>query len=143
MQGLVAGRVLTTTQSVMNTSNRSSSEILTQADISACTDISGFGLLGHLAEMLAGSELKPVLKIENLPIQDGVEALIARGVHSSLLPQNESFLLSVSWNEALRKRKVWPILLDPQTSGGLLVTAEEGKEDLLKKAGFQAIGHIV
>jgi len=143
MQGLVAGRVLASTQVVMNTSNRFCSETLVQADISACTDISGFGLLGHLSEMLAGSGLKPVLEFGNIPVQDGVKALSARGVHSSLLPQNEAFLLSVPWSDALRKRKVWPILLDPQTSGGLLVTAEEGKENLLKKAGFQVIGRIV
>ncbi|MDG2176952.1 MAG: selenide, water dikinase SelD [Gammaproteobacteria bacterium] len=143
MQGLVAGRVVATTQAVMNTSNRSCSESLVQADISACTDISGFGLLGHLSEMLAGSPLKPVLEFENIPIQDGVKALSARGVHSSLLPQNEAFLLSVSWSNSFCKHKAWPILLDPQTSGGLLVTAEEGKENLLKKAGFQGIGRIV
>jgi selenide, water dikinase len=143
MQGLVAGKVLATTQAVMNTSNRSCSESLAQTEISACTDISGFGLLGHLSEMLAGSGMKPVLKMEDLPIQEGVEALTARGVHSSLLPQNEAFLLSVPWSEAFCKHKAWPILLDPQTSGGLLITASEGQEDQLKQAGFLKIGRVV
>jgi len=142
MQGLAAGRVLSETQAVMNTSNRSGFETLEQAEISACTDISGFGLLGHLAEMLAGSDLKPVLEFENIPIQIGAKELSARGVYSSLLPQNEAFLLSVPWTDVFCKHKTWPILLDPQTSGGLLVTSKKGNEKLLKEAGFQKIGWV-
>ena len=142
MQGLVSGRVVTATQAVMNSSNRSTSETLAQADISACTDISGFGLLGHLSEMLAGSDLKPVLEFENIPVQKGVKALCVQGVHSSLLPQNEAFLLSNTWSEVFYKHKDWPILLDPQTSGGLLIMAAEGQEILLNQAGFRKIGKL-
>ena len=113
------------------------SQILSQAH--AMTDVTGFGLAGHLLGMCEASGLSAQLDRATLPMMQGAEALSARGIRSSLFPQNRALLPEI----ALDARSA--VLFDPQTSGGLLAalpaTATSACLDQLQAAGYQA-AHI-
>lgn len=99
----------------------------------ACTDVTGFGLLGHLLEMLEaspapgrpGAESAGVhieLDLAAVPVLDGAEELAARGVVSSLHPRNLHFRRALQDPAAASKDPRYPLLFDPQTAGGLLAS---------------------
>jgi selenide,water dikinase len=81
--------------------------------------VSGFGLLGHLGEMLEASGVDAALDTTKLPILPGAVTLLGRGVRSSLHAANESARRHLGEPES--ERPVDALLFDPQTSGGLLV----------------------
>jgi selenide, water dikinase len=81
---------------------------------SAGTDVTGFGLAGHLDEMLRASSVSAVLRMEDIPLLPGARALAAHGVESTLGPANRRVLAGFGGTDAV-------LLADPQTSGGLLV----------------------
>jgi selenide,water dikinase len=85
--------------------------------VSAGTDVTGFGLAGHLLEMLAASGLDGALDLDAIPVLDGVLELSAAGHESTLRPGNEG---AASGAVAPLAHPVWPLLFDPQTAGGLL-----------------------
>lgn len=143
MQGRTPGKVLIPALDIMNTSNRSGYAALAAIDVHACTDISGFGLLGHLAEMLGDFSFRPQIDMQAIPVLPDVETLLNAGISSSLLPQNAARVLTASWAEQYRGHFLWPLLLDPQTSGGLLASVESGVQPVLEQAGFRRIGSIV
>jgi selenide,water dikinase len=78
----------------------------------AGTDITGFGLAGHLQEMLEASDAGAILRLEAIPALPGARALAAHGIESTLAPENRRILGNAP-DTAL--------LVDPQTSGGLLL----------------------
>jgi selenide, water dikinase len=84
---------------------------------SACTDVTGFGLLGHLLEMLLASNMDAVLEPDAIPAIDGALALFERGITSSLHADNVAALTSLGTGQ---DRPIAPLLIDPQTAGGLL-----------------------
>jgi selenide,water dikinase len=96
---------------LMATLNRDVAEVMIQYPVHACTDITGFGLLGHLAEMVDGSGLGVVLDSKNIPILSEALDYAAMG----LLPE-PMVEFSSSVNPLIRD-----LLFDPQTSGGLLI----------------------
>ena len=117
----------------MQLSNRGAAEILTGYKVHACTDVTGFGLAGHLREMLKGSGLGARLEAETLPVLPGAGACLEElGVRSGLHAANERFCGFIG--------KAPPILFDPQTSGGLLFgIAADGADSCvadLKEAGY-------
>lgn len=106
----------------MVVSNRDGARILTAHGATACTDLTGFGLLGHLVEMTRPSGVDAELDLSALPVLDGAEACLAAGFASSLAPAN------VRLRRALRNQAVfvqhprYPLIFDPQTAGGLLAS---------------------
>lgn len=97
----------------------------------ACTDVTGFGLLGHLLEMIEASRVaeppgagpagvRIELDLAAAPVLDGAEELAARGVVSSLHPRNLRFRRALQDLAAASKDPRYPLLFDPQTAGGLL-----------------------
>ena len=146
MQGYTTGRDMQRVLSEMAHSNQQAWQALEKADVSACTDVSGFGLLGHLSEMLTESGLSIDLDMDRLPLLAGVETLISRGVRSSLHLQNEKNsrkFIDLPGIHRLEQHDLWAVLLDPQTSGGLLAAVKKGAELSLEEAGFHQIGCIV
>ncbi len=117
-------------------SNRAAAEELDQYDIHACTDITGFGLAGHLEEML-GQDRGARIKVSNLPVLPGSLACLESGVSSSLHAANRR---SVRYQEAPE------IFYDPQTSGGLMVAVPASIADScvasLRHAGYDAASII-
>src|SRR5271166_1823905 len=113
----------------------------------ACTDVTGFGLLGHLLEMLRASGVDAVLDPEAIPALDGALPLLGSGVTSSLHADNIAALADL--DPAAQLHRVAPLLIDPQTAGGLLagVPADRAAACLveLQALGYRAalIGRIV
>ena len=83
----------------------------------ACTDITGFGLLGHLLEMLQASDVDAELTLDALPVLPGAAGLAAAGIESTLKPDNEA---AAAASHAPVTHLAYPLLFDPQTAGGLL-----------------------
>lgn len=135
-------------------SNQAAAACLLQYGATACTDITGFGLVGHLAEMVQASlgqtDFSVILQWDALPILPGALVTAGRGILSSLQPQN---LASVAWlsdGETLRHEAKFPLLFDPQTSGGLLaaVPIAQAPDCLLalRNIGYQdsaIVGQVV
>lgn len=106
------------------------------AEIHACTDITGFGLMGHLSEMMEGSETSCVLEMDEIPLLPGVRELAEAGVSPGGASNNRChFGKGVSFDESITDSDK-AILFDPQTSGGLLLSVKkEDAEGLLKRLG--------
>lgn len=104
----------------MRQSNQAAAQCLQATGAIACTDITGFGLLGHLVEMVRASAVDVTLDLAALPWLPGAAETLAQGLFSSLHPEN---LRSRHWIANLAEavgHPRYPILFDPQTSGGLL-----------------------
>jgi len=101
----------------MRQSNRAAAAVLRDHGASAMTDVTGFGLIGHLGEMLAASLAAAELDPAAVPLYPGALELAQAGISSTLLPENLSLasLLRGTVDAPLRT-----LLFDPQTSGGLL-----------------------
>jgi selenide,water dikinase len=103
-------------------SNQIAAKIFLEYGATACTDITGFGLLGHLIEMIKASGVGVELDLEAIPILEGAIETVKMGITSSLQTQNlraSSYISNMS--EAINNPK-YPLLFDPQTSGGLLAS---------------------
>ncbi|PZX16332.1 selenophosphate synthase [Palleronia aestuarii] len=96
----------------------------------AITDVTGFGLAGHLMGLLDASVLAADLDLGALPLLDGVAALLDRGVRSSLHASNRAALDRMRMPEDTRSE----ILFDPQTAGGLLACLPEGEAEAVLRA---------
>ena len=108
----------------MLASNRAAAEILMRHGATACTDVTGFGLAGHLVEMVRASAAGVALAAADLPILDGALDCLAAGIESSLHGQNARQARAIRGGEA---GTLPPILFDPQTAGGLLASVPEGR----------------
>jgi selenide,water dikinase len=101
--------------------NSTASAIMRRFPVHACSDVTGFGLLGHAHEMASGSDVTIVLEAARLPLLPSVRRLAEQGCLTGGCRRNREYLASriaidVSVSEALVE-----VALDPQTSGGLLI----------------------
>jgi selenide,water dikinase len=107
----------------------------------ACTDVTGFGLLGHLLEMLSASTADARLDPDRIPALDGAMSLLRQGLTSSLHAGNSAALAAL-FGEAAHDQALAALLIDPQTAGGLLagVPAERAADclDELRRLGYRA-----
>lgn len=108
----------------MRTSNATASVILQEFGATACTDVTGFGLAGHLLEMLNASGVAAALWRDRIPALPGALELAMHGVQSTLAPENRRLLPAIGTDARAA------LAIDPQTSGGLLAgIAWERAED--------------
>jgi selenide,water dikinase len=114
MRGLAHAAWLQAAIASMRSTNAIAAALFREFGVTACTDVSGFGLAGHLMEMLRASRVGAVIWPEALSALPGALELAARGVESTLAPQNRRVL------PLARSGATTPLLFDPQTSGGLL-----------------------
>jgi selenide,water dikinase len=128
----------------MATLNRAAAEAMVEVGVNAGTDVTGFGILGHLHEMAEGSGVAAVLEYDCLPLFDGVERYAAAGV----VPGRTNDVIEhvrhfTSWaahpapegpDAPVEDLTRWRVLCDPQTSGGLLMSVEGSKADELMAA---------
>jgi selenide,water dikinase len=141
MQGLARVDWLAATLASMARSNGAAAAVLRRFAITACTDVTGFGLGGHLMEMLRASGVAAEL-VASLPALPGARELAAGGVASTLAPANRAWL-DLGDGEAVA------LLSDPQTSGGLLagMPAEQAEACVaaLVEAGCEAtlVGQVM
>lgn len=138
MRGLAAAASVDHALAEMRRSNRQAAEILQRHGATAMTDVSGFGLIGHLGEMLTASGAEAELDLPAVPLYAGVIAKARDGVASTLLAENlaQLPLLRAEIDAATKA-----VLFDPQTSGGLLagVPAEAAADCI---AALRSAGHV-
>ncbi|NER80682.1 MAG: selenide, water dikinase SelD [Leptolyngbya sp. SIO1D8] len=93
-----------------------------QHDVTACTDVSGFGLMGHLLEMVQASQVAVELDLQDLPLLFGASDTLQQEIVSSLQAQNMQAAHAIKNAKSYAHHPAYPILFDPQTAGGLLAT---------------------
>jgi selenide,water dikinase len=126
--GAVAGAV-----NCMDSSNAASVEILRDCGVNALTDVTGFGLLGHLSEMLRGSGCGVSLRLKEIPLLPGALLMAKQGVASSLQAANALALADFTLAADLDTERLG-LLSDPQTSGGLLASVPALRADACLEA---------
>lgn len=110
---------------VMSALNRGAAEAAADFDLSACTDVTGFGLLGHLKEMTESSGVDAEIYLDAVPIIAGTRELATAGVVPGGTINNHAFVAPVvDWDPSI-PRTDQLLLCDAQTSGGLLLIVGE------------------
>lgn len=119
---------------VMTTLNKAAAEAMLKVGVNACTDVTGFGLMGHLHEMLKASKVGARIFASKVPILDGVLDLIEQQVYPAGARSNKRFVdASTRWHDEISE-SMRIALCDPQTSGGLLISVQREKADTLMEA---------
>jgi len=121
MQGSTRGADIQSAMQAMLSSNRIAARIVQQHDARAITDVTGFGLLGHMERLLngLGSGNGAVVHLRSVPFLPGAVKTAMLGVRSSLWPSNSAILKRVD-STSVEDADQLSLLCDPQTSGGLL-----------------------
>jgi selenide,water dikinase len=147
MEDKVDPNDLETTIAMMLKSNRAAMDVLIEHGVGTCTDVSGFGLIGHLREMFGSDERLVNLDVHALPLLPGALEAARDGVRSSLSKANAMNRSLMNWQDA--DTAMESLLFDPQTSGGLLAAvpaeAEAAVLDDLIAAGYgqaRSIGQV-
>jgi selenide, water dikinase len=122
-------------------SNGRAADILRRHGVHAATDVTGFGLLGHLVEMVRASDVDVTLAVDRVPLLDGARATVALGIFSSLQPQNVRLRRAIRELDTVAKHPLYPLLFDPQTAGGLLAAVPLGEAERCVVA-LRAEGYI-
>jgi len=128
--GIAGEEIETTLTAVMLELNLKAAKVMQSFPIHACTDVSGYGLLGHLKEMLS-SDLTVMLDYGRVPILPQVWDILKYGGVSSGTHANARYLRDlVKWDESITPQEQM-VLYDAQTSGGLLMAAPADVADSL------------
>ena len=116
----------------MCTLNRAAAEVLAAASgVHACTDITGFGLIGHAVEMATGSGVSIEIRAGAVPLFEGVLPLVSRHRSGGMATNRAHFASRVTGTDGL-DRDLHDLLYDPQTSGGLLIAVAEDHASALQ-----------
>ena len=123
--GLASEATIRQVTELMATLNRQAADIMTEFTVSACTDVTGFGLLGHIAEMICGTDKGVVIDANKVPVLAeayafGAMGFVPVGAHRNREFRKNMVLAAADFDPVLRD-----ILYDPQTSGGLLIGCAE------------------
>ena len=116
----------------MRQSSREAARVLQRHGATACTDVTGFGLLGHLVEMTRASGVDVRLALASVPVLDGALETSAAGLLSSLHPHNVRLRRAVAAVADFERAALdprYPLLYDPQTAGGLLAGVPGDRAD--------------
>ena len=140
MRHKAKGAWITAALDSMLQSNHEAAGCLFAHGATACTDVTGFGLLGHLVEMIKPSRVDVEIDLGAIPFLDGAEETVTAGVFSSLQPQNLRLRRAIQDVESASRDLRYPLIFDPQTSGGLLAGVPEQQADVcvreLLKLGY-------
>lgn len=102
--------------------------------VTAMTDVTGFGLLGHLMEMAEGSGLSAEIYYDKLPVAAGVREYIAQRIFPDATTRNwSSYSDKVKFEKGVNVMEAFTLLPDPQTNGGLLVSVKEEAVEAVKE----------
>lgn len=132
----------------MTTLNRFGKDAMEDLDVNACTDITGFGLVGHCLEMAEGSEVSIEIDSKSIPMIKRALEFAGMGLVPAGSYDNRKFVGDkVSIN--IEDQAMIDILFDPQTSGGLLISIPEGEsQELMSRlrdnpVDFSVIGRVL
>ena len=126
----------------MTSLNKVGEELGKIKGVTAMTDVTGFGLLGHLIEMAESSGLSAEVLYNKIPVVDGVKDFIKRRVFPDATTRNwNSYHDKVRFEKGVDVMEAFTLLPDPQTNGGLLISVKESAKDevigLFKKGGLE------
>jgi selenide,water dikinase len=115
----------------MGTLNKNASLAMQEVGVNACTDITGFGLLGHLSEMIRGNGLGMIVYAGKVPYFPEAKEFAGMGMVPGGTYRNKDFFSQWIRFDSTVPQYLQDILFDPQTSGGLLISVSRGKADSL------------
>jgi selenide,water dikinase len=143
-RGLLQPEHLPVMISQMSTLNKLGEELGTLKGVSAMTDVTGFGFLGHLIEMAEGSGLSAEISYDKIPVAAGVREYIGQRIFPDATTRNwSSYSSKVKFEKGVNVMEAFTLLPDPQTNGGLLVSARpEMLEELIPLLG-NPVGRMV
>jgi len=126
--------------------NRRTAEVMIHFPVHACTDITGFGLIGHTCEMIEGADLTLVIDSSSVPLFSGVRQYAEMGFLPGGLHRNREYRLGMTEFSAAVPLPIQDVLFDPQTSGGMLIALEAGESprlcNALRDAGVGTVARI-
>lgn len=129
----------------MTTLNKTASEVMQQVGASACTDVTGFGLLGHLYEMTCGSGVGADIRLDDVPVIKGVRELLAKDMAPGGAYRNLDYLTNcgaIVWDGDFTEEDKL-LATDPQTAGPLLISVPKEKSaemlEEMKSSGVEAV----
>jgi selenide,water dikinase len=126
--------------SSMATLNKKASELMLTVDVHACTDITGFGLLGHACEMIEGTDVGMIIHSDAVPYFPEAKEYAEMGMVPGGTARNRDFRLKMVEIDKNLSKVMVDILFDPQTSGGLLMSVPAADaEPLLEKMRREGI----
>ena len=129
--GVAGPEVLEGAVAAMSTLNRAASEAMVRVGVNAATDVTGFGLMGHLKAMVEGSGVGAVLRLSAVPVLPGVWDLIDQGIAPGGTHRNLNGVEQYAvWHSAISEAAKL-LLCDAQTSGGLLMSVPTERTDSL------------
>ena len=133
-QGVVDPDVLAGAVATMAALNRPAAQAMQRVGVNAATDVTGFGLLGHLKSMVKGSGVSAEVNLNGVPVLLGTRELLDRGIAPGGTHRNVSSVNdAVRWDPQLTDDDRM-LLCDAQTSGGLLMSVPEARADALINA---------
>ncbi len=142
--GVASGETVAAAIKAMSTSAAAASKVMQKVGANACTDVTGFGLLGHAFEMAKGSRVTFEIESDRVPLLPDVLELISQGMLTRGDINNRAYV-----GETVRIAKsvsgeMQSALFDPQTAGGLLISlpVENAEMFLNKEADAQIIGRV-
>ena len=149
LKGLVPEAAMKACIESLVTLNKSAAEVLQHYDVSAVTDVTGFGLAGHALEMAKGSNATLELEIDAIPVMAEAANMYEKGVTTGSNTNNRALITGNTRFDRDLPGSGSEIFVDPQTSGGLLACLPESKAQealvRLHDAGLDAssiIGHV-
>ena len=118
---------------MMTTLNKSARDVMVQYNVHACTDVTGFGMLGHLYEMAQGSDVQITLHVEDMDLIEESLELARMGILPEGMYRNRTFAeAAVDPGETELAKQ--DLLYDPQTAGGLVMAVDPADADALLEA---------
>ena len=134
LKNLVSAKALGECLDSLIVLNKTAAEVFANFEIHAATDITGFGFAGHALEMLSGPDLSFNITLDAIPIMNEAREMYERGVTTGVNQTNRT-LVENNWNFAEGfSTTQQELMLDPQTSGGLLVAVPEAQTLSILKA---------
>jgi selenide,water dikinase len=129
----------------MLTLNRRACEEMLRLDIHGCTDVSGFGLLGHARELAAASGVTVEIAVDRVQFLPGAVDYARQGAIPGGLKNNREFIMCAVESKRELPRDIDDLLYDPQTSGGLLISLSEPDAAALERAlpGACRLGRVI
>ena len=126
------------------TLNKSARAAVREVEVSAATDVTGYGFLGHLQEMLEASGLGAVVRRREVPVWERAVSLAAEGCYPGGLKNNRQYVGQKVIADGVGPDDLLP-LYDPQTSGGLLVSVPEQRASAFVRVleGYGALAAVV
>ena len=144
-RGLLKEEHLSIMINQMSALNKAGEELGKIEGVTAMTDVTGFGLLGHLIEMAGGSNLSTELYYDKIPVIDGIKEYISQRISPDATFRNwNSYSDKVKFEQGVNVMEAFTILPDPQTNGGLLFSVKEKSIEKLKRVlQDQGLGNFI